>query len=246
MTQLSKRVGMSKMLSKFMDSRRLREFASGLFYSKLNYCLPVFGNVFGIEKYKENNRRYSSFTMKDNNRLQILQNKVNILLIDADPLTSTAELLRLTDSLSIHQMTAYQTAVLTHKVVQSGKPAYIADKLKHRQTGVSLRGGGGIITIPEYKLSICREGFVFRGACLYNMLEESIRTEKNISMFKIKTKRWVRENISMKPKSIFSEVFEKRRYEADLSIPIQVATSHQPNQQNVNKITRYFSPINKM
>ena len=103
-SQLSKRVGMVKMLSKYMNKTRLKEFICGMFYSKLSYCLPVFGNVFGMEKYKEQNRRYMSFTVKDNNRLQILQNKVNRLLLDADPLTPTADLLQLTNSLSIHQI----------------------------------------------------------------------------------------------------------------------------------------------
>ena len=138
-SQLSKRVGMVKMLSKYMNKTRLKEFICGMFYSKLSYCLPVFGNVFGMEKYKEQNRRYMSFTVKDNNRLQILQNKVNRLLLDADPLTPTADLLQLTNSLSIHQMTAYQTAVLVHKVVQSGKPGHIADKMRPRMTSISLR-----------------------------------------------------------------------------------------------------------
>ena len=47
--QLSKRLGMLKMMSKHMERRNLKFFASGMFYSKLSYCLPVFGNVLGLE-----------------------------------------------------------------------------------------------------------------------------------------------------------------------------------------------------
>ena len=147
--QLSKRVGMLRRLSKHIDKKQLKEFTSGIFYSKLNYCLPVFGNVFGVEKYKENNRRYMSFTVKDNNKIQTLQNEVNRLLLDADPLTPTADLLRLTNSLSVHQLTAYQTAAWTHKVIQSGKPVHISNKIKPRQTNLSLRHGGGVLSIPQ-------------------------------------------------------------------------------------------------
>ena len=149
-SQLTKRVGMVKMLSKYMDKKRLKEFICGMFYSKLSYCLPVFGNVFGMEKYKEQNRRYMSFTVKDNNRLQILQNKVNRLLLDADPLTPTADLLRLTNSLSIHQMTAYQTAVFVHKTVQSGRPVQIAEKLRPKLIRISSRGSNGALTFSPY------------------------------------------------------------------------------------------------
>ena len=61
--QLSKRVGMLKSLSKHIEKENLKPFVNSIFYSKLNYCLAVFGNIFGLEKYKEENRRYSSFTI---------------------------------------------------------------------------------------------------------------------------------------------------------------------------------------
>ena len=48
--QLNQRIGMLKLkrLSKFMSNTKLRYFSEGIFYSKLNYCLPVFRNVFGV------------------------------------------------------------------------------------------------------------------------------------------------------------------------------------------------------
>ena len=50
--QLSKRIGMMKKMSKSISKENLEYFASGIFYSNLNYRLPVFGNVFGLENYK--------------------------------------------------------------------------------------------------------------------------------------------------------------------------------------------------
>ena len=102
--QLSKRIGMMKRISKYMNRESLKYFAAGIFYSKMSYCLPVFGTVFGLDTYKAENSRSTSFTMKDNNNLQVLQNKLNRLLLNADKDTPTAELLRDTDSLSVHQM----------------------------------------------------------------------------------------------------------------------------------------------
>ena len=55
-----------------MRKGRLNLFASGIFYSKLSYCLPVFGNVLGLDKYKEENIKYTSFTSSDKHRLQVL------------------------------------------------------------------------------------------------------------------------------------------------------------------------------
>ena len=92
-----------------------------------------------LDTHKEENRRYFSFTVKDNNALQILQKKLNKLLLNAEYNTPTTDLLNQTDLLSIHQMVAYLTAVTTYKIVNSGKASYIAAKLKVRQMNLSTR-----------------------------------------------------------------------------------------------------------
>ena len=40
--RLSQRVGIRRKISKHMSKKRLKMFFEGIFYSKLNYCLPVF------------------------------------------------------------------------------------------------------------------------------------------------------------------------------------------------------------
>ena len=55
--QLSKRIGVMRLLSKHMSKEKLKYFASGNIYSKLSYCLPVFGNVFSLDRYKEEKNR---------------------------------------------------------------------------------------------------------------------------------------------------------------------------------------------
>ena len=170
----------------------------------LSYCLPVFGNIFGLDTYKEENRRYSSFTVQDNNKLQTLQNKLNKMLLDADYNTPTADLLQQTSSLSIHQMVAYQTAVTTYKIVKSGKPSYIADKM--RQRNLVTRHGDCTVLQPRYSLNIAREGFVYRGAALFNKLGESLRKESKLLKFKTDVREWVKTNISIRPKQLFQSI----------------------------------------
>ena len=72
-----------------MSKENLKYFANGIFYAKLNYCLPVFGNVFGLEKYKMTNSRYTAYTMGDNHKLQVLQNKLNRLQFSTDRIWSS-------------------------------------------------------------------------------------------------------------------------------------------------------------
>ena len=178
--QLAKRIGILKKLSKRMSKSRLAQFAFGIFYSKLSYCLPVFGNVFGLEKYKETNSRYTSFTVADSNRLQVLQNKVNRLLTGAKYNTPTIDLLEETNSLSIQQMIAFQTTMMTYKILKSRKPTYLAKRMKENSGNINLRGRSNSVSKSSHSLSIAKEGFIYRGVTLINMLSDSLRSEEKI------------------------------------------------------------------
>ena len=229
--QLSKRLGILKKLSTRMSKKRLRLFASGIFYSKLNYCLPVFGNVFGLDKYKEENNRYTSYTMADNNSLQVLQNKLNRLLTGSPYNTPTIELLQQTNSLSIQQMIAFQTIVMTFKILKSKKPSYLSNKIQENSRS------GGRLNQPNLSLSISKEGFIFRGITLMNMLDDSIRSENKVETFKARLWEWVKSNIAAKPKSKFPDIRERRIRPAP-----PIAAEPAPT---ANLITRYFQPVTR-
>ena len=51
--QLNRRLGMLKRLSRVKSKDKLEYFYNGVFFSKLSYCLPVFGNIFCFYNYKE-------------------------------------------------------------------------------------------------------------------------------------------------------------------------------------------------
>ena len=61
-----------KKVVKVMPTARFRQVANGLFHSKL--CLHVFGNVWGLADQDDQNRKCSTFTKSDNQKLQVLQN----------------------------------------------------------------------------------------------------------------------------------------------------------------------------
>ena len=157
--QLSKRIGMITKLSKFVNKERLKTLASGLFYSKITYCLPIFGNVLNLDTYKENNNRYTSFSKVDNNRLQILQNKLNRLLSNSPRFTPTVDLLTATKSISIQQMIAFRTLIMFHKIINTSKPSFIAYKLDNLKISCGTRSGR-MYMLPNYKLSVRKESFL--------------------------------------------------------------------------------------
>ena len=60
--------------------------------------------------------------------------------------------------MSIMQMVAYHTLTMVHKVIQTGKPEYIANKLEV-VNGPELgrrAWGGTMIQVPQYKLEVSR------------------------------------------------------------------------------------------
>ena len=132
-SQLKQRLGTLRRLSKHMSRDRLKIMVGGIFYSKLMYCLPVFGNVHGLDIYRDTKGRSAGMTMTDCNKLQVLQNSVNRLITGARPGTATTDLLDDTNSLSVQQMMAYYMLIMVHKITLTGKPAYLAERLSLRQ-----------------------------------------------------------------------------------------------------------------
>ena len=127
--QLSQRVGLLKRVVHLMPPKRFNTICQGIFYSKMLYCLQVVGNVWGIESSDEVNRRFVAFTKDDNQKLQTLQNSVLRMKTNLPRRTPTRTLLSVGGDLSVQQLTALTSLTSLQKVIQNGKPKYIADKL---------------------------------------------------------------------------------------------------------------------
>ena len=74
--KLSQRSGIIWKLSMIMPEKRLKMISEGIFFSLLKYCIEIFGNVWGLDIYDDQDRRYSAFTKDENMQLQIIMNKV--------------------------------------------------------------------------------------------------------------------------------------------------------------------------
>ena len=86
---------------------------------------------------------------------------------------------------------------MTKKIITYKKPKFLAEKLGATpDTGTR---SGSILFRYKASLSMLNEGFVIRGAKLYNQLPANIKTEANMSKFKKMTKQWIRTTIPLKP-----------------------------------------------
>ena len=79
---------------------------------------------------------------------------MNRLITGARYGVATAELLNSTNTLSVQQMVAYYTLIMVHKITMTGKPAYLAGRLKlRRKDERALRGWGGLtVEVLDYSL----------------------------------------------------------------------------------------------
>ena len=200
-TALTK-VGILRKISLVASKKKLKVLAQGLFYSKLSYCLPLFMNTWGLDNYRDGETRTTSCTKEDIRKIQVLQNQVARLLVNKRDLQgkvniSTVELLNLSGDLSVHQLGALRTVNLTKKIMMTQKPSYLARRL---QTPLD-RGtrSGDTLTLSKTQLGLAREGFVYRGTKLYNLLPNSMKQETEMKIFKSQAKIWVKENIPVKP-----------------------------------------------
>ena len=118
--------------------------------------------------------------------------------------------------------------------IKSEKPSYNADKLKIITKGKKLRGRLGTIRQPAYKLSIAREGFIYRCASIFNKLDDDLRNEVKIYKFKAGLRKWVLQKIAIKP------VLRYPTLTAEQVAQLQ-PQPHQPAPEN--DIRRYFQPV---
>ena len=177
-------------LVRLVPAERFKLLVNGLFMSKLLYCLPLFGNIWGFATLADGETRYNSFTKSNIRALQVLQNKILRLLTGHPYRTPVIQLLQDSDMLSVNQLVAYTTIMIAYKVQQAKEPKYLADKLKMNT--------GGRINI-YFKLSRAREGFMYRAGKCYSQLPPELKLETEAGPFKSKLRKWIREVIPAIP-----------------------------------------------
>ena len=192
LSQLAQRAGILSKIVKTMPSYRFKQICSGIFYSKLIYCIQIFGNVWNIPNCDETKRRSRAFSQEDNRKLQVLQNKILRLKTGLPYDSTTASLLAASGDLSIQQLTAYTSLLTAQKSIIHQEPVYLTRKLQRSQDSLK-------VTSPKYSLSVSRDSFFYRTAALYNLLPVCLRNETNPEQFKKLVKPWILANIPIKP-----------------------------------------------
>ena len=181
--KLSQRVGMLGKLNKYMSREQFRTTSDGIFTSCLLYCLPLFCNIWGLPTMDDSVRRFQTFTKEDCRKLQVLQNKVlKMKTNNFEKNAPTNGLLDTTGDLSVHQLGAHHTIVTAYRIIRTGQPQYLAEKLVVRtasQDQVFPARREGLITV-NCDLTLSRSGFIYRATKLCNLLTRTLREKQKL------------------------------------------------------------------
>ena len=115
--------------------------------------------------------------------------------------TTTEQLTQATGDLSVQQLTAYTTLVTAQKAIAAQQPQYLAKKLKLRTNDENQafpNRQANMLRI-QANLTISRGGFFCRSSALFNQLPLDLRSTLDPNIFKPKAKKWVQQNIAVKP-----------------------------------------------
>ena len=191
--KLSQRANMIRKLSFIMPRKKLQTISEGIFFSLLNYCIEVYGNVWGLSTYDDQTRNSTAFTKDDNMKLQVIVNKVLRSLTGLDNYTPVTKLCEASDKLSVHQRTALYTVSSVHKALQLHKPVYSYSRFKpdNRVTNVRNQSRSNL----NYNLSISRCSYYYRGSRLYRQLPASLVQTSIIVAYKKGAKEWIKKNV---------------------------------------------------
>ena len=198
--KLCQRAGVISKLALIMPKHRLKTVAEGIFFSLLNYCIDVYGNVWGLHSMDEDVRHSSGFRKEDNRKLQTIVNKVLRALCNERKDTSTADLCEKSGQLSVHQRTAMVTLCSIFRIIKFAQPSYLYSALTLSEESCRTRNSkSSNCRRVEYNLSLSRSSFLYRGSRLFNMLPPSMVEVPHVRIFKKMVKKWVRNNIPLQP-----------------------------------------------
>ena len=143
-----------------------------IFNSVLVYCLPLFG---GADK-------------ADIKRLQVMQNKAAQIVLRCPPRTSRRKMYEELKWLTVNQLIVFHTLMLVFKIRKTKEPEFLANCL-------CLESRNQRIIVPNTRLSLASNSFLWRGARVWNMLPQALRKSLKVAEFKKEIFGWITSNV---------------------------------------------------
>ena len=142
------------------------------------------------------------------NALQIVQKKAARAVTKSGKRTPIRTLLKECGWLSVAQLGVFHSLVLVYKILERKSPQYLYDQLSgtqeetHYNTRFTKKQSASqaIKLGPDAVASgdLARSSFKYRASSQWNDLPLNIRQAKTLKHFKVKLRKWILENVSIK------------------------------------------------
>ena len=175
--------------------------SNGIFYSKLIYCINVWGGVWRIPGILDDKRRSSpTITLEDHRKLQVLQNVILRLKTGMGKATHVKTLLSEAKQLSVQQLAAYHSVLSIFKCISARQPGYMHNRLfPEINKNLKLRNTTNQDIQIGFELTLARSSFFYRASRIWNALELDAKTSTLVNKLKKKAKTWIKNHISECP-----------------------------------------------
>ena len=100
--------------------------------------------------------------------------------------------------LSVHQLVTYHSGLQMPKIIASKQPKYHGKRFQNNNTKETRFTTDNLIFIDS-KLSIGKSSFFHQASRIWNIIPEDIKSLEKISSFKKSFKKWIIQNIPIKP-----------------------------------------------
>ena len=180
--QLTRRVNGLAMITSRADFKTKLLVANGLIMSKVCYLIQLWGGCQG-------------YLLK---ALQVQVNKAARSVTGLSGFSSTKKLMQKCGWLTVKQLVQYQTIIMVHKTLLTSRPLHMYNRFYLDFSYNTRQHSTGCIRLDH--TYVCRgdlpkNSFRYRGAHYYNALPAEIRTIRNMTTFKLKLKRGIKQNI---------------------------------------------------
>ena len=135
-----------------------------------------------------------------------MHNKCMRMMTGRSRYSSTVDLLKKSNMLSVHQTVAQQSAVQVFNVLTNRAPAYHYQRLfphLHHGTGqmenMEVRSVTNLNSRVNFSGALGRSSYFYQSSRIWCALPMSIKTAGNVQTFKTRCKNWVKMNIKIKP-----------------------------------------------
>ena len=164
---LRKRLGALKHLSKGIPKKCRLILANGFIMSKIIYLIPLWGGTY----------------TKQMGKVQTIMNMTARWITDDSRRTKTSILMEKCKWFNIKELIKYHSVIAIWKILKTGKPEHLRDRIKLDNDGLMLD--------RNPRLQTTGLGLLWRGQYLWNSIPQEARDAPTIARFKNSTKKWI-------------------------------------------------------